>query len=237
MLSVEVAMNILDRYLGQFVAPEARTMDTLHLITLTSLYLALKLTTAERPAPQVFVRLSRSKFTVRQVEEAELVILQGLNWHVNPPVAETFANIYTQVLAEVYPRDLLMRVKAATLALIRSTIADYVWVRFQPSTVAMGALSLSLHRECMGAPDSYPSPLAELHRRGVYVHQMGSMQCLEYLYLRGMYASTEGDLPDPPATTESTQPITSKTRAKSTRNTSPVSILKQEPVVIADADD
>ncbi|KAL7578125.1 hypothetical protein ACA910_012572 [Epithemia clementina (nom. ined.)] len=243
MLAVEVTMNILDRYLAKFVPPHERTMDTLHLFTLTSLYLALKLTTPERPAPHIFVRLSRSKFTVQDVEQAEMIIVQGLNWHVNPPVAEIFVSIYIQVLSEAYPQELWQRVEASTIDSIRTTTADYVWVRFLPSVIAMGALSLSLHQESMGSPDRYPSPLAELHRRGIYVNQMGSMQCLEYLYLRAMYASTKAeDRPDlSQQLMQNAKSASAKNRTNSnespTRNTSPVSILKQDPVVIADEED
>ena len=236
MLSVEVTMNIMDRYLGLYVPPEERTMDTLHLLTLTSLYLALKLTTLERPAPHIFVRLSRSKFTVAQVEEAEMKIIRGLNWQVHPPSAETFAHLYIQVLSKVYPKEILRRVEASTMASLRATVSDYVWVRFLPSVIAMGALSLSLHQESMiESPDLYQSPLAELHHRGVYVHQMGSMQCLEYFYLRAMYASAEEDRQDLPQLIMKAKSGSLKNRSiKSTRNTSPVSIIKDDPVIIAD---
>ena len=233
MHSAEVTINILDRYMALHVPPEERTMDTMHLLTLTSLYLALKLTTSDRPAPQMFVRLSQSKITAKQVEEAELRVIYGLSWYINPPSAETFAHYYIKVLSEVYPQEILQRVEATTMAYIRSTISDYVWVCFLPSMIAMGALSLSLHEFAIGSPDCFPSPLAELHQRGVYVHQMGSMQCLEYFYRRGMCIPDEGE--DPPRRVQPTNPRSAKSGGSdSTRNISPVSIVKDDPAIIAD---
>mmetsp|Transcript_24511 Transcript_24511/g.57489 ORF Transcript_24511/g.57489 Transcript_24511/m.57489 type:complete len:342 (+) Transcript_24511:74-1099(+) len=186
--SVEVAMNILDRYLAKFVPPHERSMDTLHLLTLTSLYLALKLTTLQRPAPEIFVRLSRSKFTARQVEATELQMMQGLDWLLHPPTTEEFAQYYLAILSTVYPGDILERMEEYTLESIRGTVSDYVWVRFAPSAVAMGAVCWSLHQMGLGAADCYPSPLAELHRCDIMVHQLESMQALEYFYLRAMYS-------------------------------------------------
>eukprot|EP00522_Entomoneis_paludosa_P011209 CAMPEP_0172443160 /NCGR_PEP_ID=MMETSP1065-20121228/3466_1 /TAXON_ID=265537 /ORGANISM="Amphiprora paludosa, Strain CCMP125" /LENGTH=364 /DNA_ID=CAMNT_0013193289 /DNA_START=54 /DNA_END=1148 /DNA_ORIENTATION=+ len=231
--SVEIAMNILDRYLAKYVPSQQRSMDCLHLLTLTSLYLALKLTTLQRPAPEIFVRLSRSKFTARQVEETELQIMQGLGWLVHPPTAEEFAQYYLSVLSTVYPEEVLQRMEENTLASIRSSLSDYVWVRFAPSVVAMGAISWSLHQLGLGSADCYPSPLAELHRYGIYVHQMDSMQALEYFYLRAMYSASkeQGEQLIQPSSM-----ISSRKRPAPVgdRNTSPVSIIKDNPAVIED---
>lgn len=229
--SVEVAMNLLDRFLAKYVAPEQRTMDCLHLLTLTSLYLALKLTTLERPAPEVFVRLSRSKFSVGQVERMEVKMMQGLGWLLHPPTAEEFADKYFTILADAYPAEIFRRVKDYTLESIRSTLSDYIWVRFAPSVVAMGALSWSLHRVGVDTADCYPSPLAELHRYGIYVHPFDSVRTLEYFYLRSIYSALKDG--------EQGVQSSSLSRKRSApdngpRNSSPVSIIKENPAVIED---
>mmetsp|Transcript_13990 Transcript_13990/g.18237 ORF Transcript_13990/g.18237 Transcript_13990/m.18237 type:complete len:380 (+) Transcript_13990:128-1267(+) len=233
MYSVEVAMNILDRYLAKHIPSDERTMECLHLLTLTSLYLALKLITPQRPAPNVFVRLSRSKFTTSQMEETELKIMQGLGWLLNPPTAEEFARYYIQALAPVYPAEILHGMEEFTLTSIRTTLSDYMWIRYPPSAVAMGALSWSLHQVGIGSSLCYPSPLSELHRNGIYVHQIDSMQVLEYFYIRTMYSANE-EVAVPPSAVLSRKRSAPGSAAGPRNSLSPVSIIKDNPIVIED---
>lgn len=212
--SVEITMNILDRYLSSFVGPEERTMETLHLLTLTCLYLSLKLTTLQRPAPSVFVRLSRSRFLAAELERTELLILQGLQWNVHPPTALEFLTLYIQTLAELYPPDVLQALESSAADAIHATFSDYVWVRFTPSVVAVAALSWSVYHFSVGG---HANPITELHHRGIPIPIPKFMQALEYFYIRCMYASSRGDV---------------RTKAA----LSPISILDDDPVVIHDED-
>lgn len=179
--SVEVAMNLMDRYLAKHVPPEKRTMKCLHLLILTSLYLALKLTTPQRPPPGIFVRLARAQFTIAQMEATELALLRGLDYFVHPPTAEDYVHAMLDAVL-VYPAHILQHVEQSTCQILRKTLGDYMWVQYPPSAVALGAISWSLYQ----CPDFYnhavyPSPLTELHRVGVMVDAAQATQVWQYL--------------------------------------------------------
>lgn len=85
-------------YLDQCTAIKTKTKGpgvTRHeyqLISLTSLYLAIKLYgrldhSPLRPTIESFVNLSNGKFSIEDIEDKEIEMLQLLNWHVNPSSA------------------------------------------------------------------------------------------------------------------------------------------------------
>ena len=99
--AVAVALNYVDRFMVTYNRDKIQTSFTrekYQLLTITSLYLAIKLhgsapddtTIFARPTIQVFVELSRKRFTGAEIEAMERSILQKLEWKLNPPLAINF---------------------------------------------------------------------------------------------------------------------------------------------------
>ena len=92
---VSVAVNHLDRYLS--ACPSAIEKSSFQLLSLTCLYLAIKLNEIKvlkipesKSTMDTLHQLSRGYFTLKDMEDMECDILQRLQWHVHPPTSQQF---------------------------------------------------------------------------------------------------------------------------------------------------
>jgi hypothetical protein len=157
---VAIALNYIDRFMVFDQKSETSTpvgKREYQLLTLTSLYLAIKLhgdpsdaaKAGTRIPLRVFVDLSQNRFTGADIEQMELNILESLRWRVNPPMSITFVKCFLQFLPGWQTRDGLPhsshRMKCAIYERARylteiSVCTSEFCFRFEPSLIAYAAI-------------------------------------------------------------------------------------------------
>ena len=161
--AVAIALNFVDRFMVTYNRDNIQTPFTrerFQLLTVTALYLAIKLhgasfdatTTFAMPTLQVFVELSRNRFTGTEIEQMERSILTQLQWKLNPPLTVNFVARLMKLLpswqAEAGP-DACRCIRASLyemsryMAEISICLSDFSLV-LSPSVVAFAAILTSL---------------------------------------------------------------------------------------------
>lgn len=113
--AVAIALNYVDRFMVTYNCDNQTpfSREKFQLLTVTALYLAIKLhgaspdsTTAfAMPTLQVFVELSRNRFTGADIEEMEQTILLRLKWKLNPPLPINFVKYFMMLLPSWQTED------------------------------------------------------------------------------------------------------------------------------------
>jgi Cyclin, N-terminal domain len=89
--TVEIAMSYLDRFL--LTPPGHHTLhdrSLYQLAAMASLYTAVKIHEPEAMDPKLVSNLSRGTYSTKDIEEMELIILQALQWRLNPPTTLSY---------------------------------------------------------------------------------------------------------------------------------------------------
>jgi Cyclin, N-terminal domain len=89
--TVEIAMSNLDRFL--LTPPGLHTLQdrsVYQLAAMASLYTAVKIHEPEAMDPKLVSNLSRGTYSPKDIEEMELIILQALQWRLNPPTTLSY---------------------------------------------------------------------------------------------------------------------------------------------------
>ena len=160
---VGTCTNLLDRYLTiYFGATAAKGVPAINkkefqLVTMSCLYLAMKLKGQTRIPLEYMVQLSRGTMNVIQLQDMEMELLSQLSWLVNPPTAFDFLKHYLQLLQPEVSSDsqFLDHMDGKTMTcrsprltaledlaafLVELSVLDYYFVNFRASTVALAAL-------------------------------------------------------------------------------------------------
>jgi len=148
--TVAIATCYFDRFLASENAAEALTnTDLFQLAAMTCLYTAAKIHEPESFEPWMLSKMSRGLYQPEQVEKMEMVILQAIQWRVNPPTAMAFCREYLACLPETY---LTQAAKTAVHDLckfqVELSVRMYQFVPVKASVIAMAALLNAL--ESMG---------------------------------------------------------------------------------------
>mmetsp|Transcript_20943 Transcript_20943/g.36041 ORF Transcript_20943/g.36041 Transcript_20943/m.36041 type:complete len:322 (+) Transcript_20943:105-1070(+) len=148
--TVSIAMNCVDRFVSKNGAlPQAQV--ALHdraeyqLVTITALYVAIKLNERVTFSSKDFAALSRGTYAVEEIEDMETQVLHGLSWRLCPPTSLQIANQILVLVSHQVEMNLLMR---GTLNFIRDEVAfqtenavrDYFSAIQRPSTIAFAAI-------------------------------------------------------------------------------------------------
>lgn len=144
--SVEISLSYLDRFLltpPGLAALQDRSV--FQLAAMASLYTAVKIHEPEAMDPKLVSQLSRGTYSPEDVEEMERVILQALQWRVNPPTALSFVReFYNLIPAEAMSET--ARSISYDITKFQTELAvsesDFVWVK--PSVTAYCSLMISL---------------------------------------------------------------------------------------------
>lgn len=100
--TVALAMSFYDRFLVTIEDDEC-TDNFVSLLSLTSLYLAVKLGNRRHKKVSAFAALSAGRFSVKDIENMEEHILCRLDFLLNPPTCPMFAHLFIEALpAETY---------------------------------------------------------------------------------------------------------------------------------------
>jgi hypothetical protein len=141
-----IAMNYLDRYmLTEQGAAAWVDRKLFQLAAMTCLYTAVKIHAPEAMDPKLVSTLSRGAYSTVEVEAMEVVVLNALQWRVNPPTALAFVRQFLELI----PADVVdhsMRETAYDITKFQTELAltEHDFVAVKASTIAFGSLMNSL---------------------------------------------------------------------------------------------
>lgn len=160
------------------------------LLTLTSLYLAIKLHGelsnsddrhgGMRPSLQVFVHLSRDGFTAADIEHMERKLLNSLQWRVNPPMPVSFIKCLLSFLpswrsSEQHRVKFAIYEMARYLAEISVCNATFSTL-FQPSVLAYASILASVDALSRDASLSSFPPIRVIDK---FIYRISSVTSLD----------------------------------------------------------
>lgn len=98
--TAEIAISYLDRFLASphFGCQALQNKRLFQLASTTCLYVAVKIHELKAMTPSLLADLSHGIFTAKDVESCELVLLQTLQWRLNPPTSLSFVRKYMELL-------------------------------------------------------------------------------------------------------------------------------------------
>lgn len=143
--TVAISINIFDRYL----ASKGNSCDgsAALLVSLTTLYIAIKAHERKKIKLSTLVDLSRSQFSAEDIENMELEILKSLQWFIHPPTPVDFISFYVKFLppsVSVPTRHNLFELSRYNVEL---AVCDPFLVDALPSTIAFSAILNVLEKE------------------------------------------------------------------------------------------
>jgi len=130
---VSYAMSYFDR-----IVPHYGINDTIvQLVSMTCLYLAIKVHCPKKISVQSMVSLSRGSFRDDQVVKMERIILHGLNWHLNPATPHLFLEIFFETSQENASMD---EIKDSATYLLELAVCDSFFMNKKASSIARAAI-------------------------------------------------------------------------------------------------
>ena len=148
--TVEISMSYLDRFLETQDGREAIACRTTYqLASMTALYIAVKIHCAEALTPQLLAELSQGAYNDEQFEEMERIMLQAIQWRVNPPTGTCFV----QETLDILPPCLFQteEIRQTVLDLSKSqaewAVGDYDLLSVRRSVVAFAAIHNALKHQ------------------------------------------------------------------------------------------
>eukprot|EP00538_Stauroneis_constricta_P013548 CAMPEP_0119546296 /NCGR_PEP_ID=MMETSP1352-20130426/781_1 /TAXON_ID=265584 /ORGANISM="Stauroneis constricta, Strain CCMP1120" /LENGTH=321 /DNA_ID=CAMNT_0007590985 /DNA_START=107 /DNA_END=1072 /DNA_ORIENTATION=+ len=141
--TVAVAISYLDRFLAS-AAGRAVLKDRtqFQLAAMTCLYTAVKIHEPEAMEPKLIASLSRGAFTPQQVERMEVMILNAIQWRVNPPTAVAFCQLLLDHLSlGAHEQTAIMDLAKFQTEL---AVSDYAFVSVAQSSIGFAAFMNAL---------------------------------------------------------------------------------------------
>jgi Cyclin, N-terminal domain len=148
--TVEIAMSYLDRFLQTPSGVDAMNCRTIfQLCAMTALYLAVKINCAEALTPKLLAELSQGSYEADQFENMEQIMLDALEWRVNPPTGASFVREIVNALPESLFTNEEIRQTVIETARIQAewAMGDYEFITVKKSVVAFAAVANSLRRQ------------------------------------------------------------------------------------------
>lgn len=112
---VALTMNIIERYCHS--SQSSTTMDdkgevksTIQLVTLSSLYIVLKVSCQKTIEFDSFLSLGRNAFTKEQIETMEMTIMDAIEWRISIPTTKLFTSHFLVLLRKVLFRTAIQNV-------------------------------------------------------------------------------------------------------------------------------
>lgn len=151
--TVEIALSLLDRYTA--MDKQARTDRRYYqLVSLASLYTAIKVHAQSVVSAELVSRLSAGTFSADQVKEMERTMLGALDWHVNPPTSISILRLLTELIIakKIVVDDEQTRTTLFDISKVQLELAwqDPSLSKTRASTLAVASLLNTL--ESLGLP-------------------------------------------------------------------------------------
>lgn len=137
--TVSISISFLDRY----VSKRRVNKKLFQLASVTTLYLAIKLHEREKFTMSHMLKLSRSGFSVKQMEAMEMSMFAALSWHLHPPTPFSFVRDLVPMLISSHTcASPAVRYNILDIArfLTELSVCEYFFVTMKPSSIALAAL-------------------------------------------------------------------------------------------------
>jgi Cyclin, N-terminal domain len=144
--TVEIAMSYLDRFCCTALGITARTDRKIYqLAAMTCLYTACKIHEPEAMDPKLVSNLSRGAYSPKEVEEMESMIVEALQWRLNPPTSLSFV----RQLLDLIPLNVIsQQIRQAAYDITKYqtelAVSEREFIQVKGSTIAYGALMNAL---------------------------------------------------------------------------------------------
>ncbi|KAL3765057.1 hypothetical protein ACHAWU_009425 [Discostella pseudostelligera] len=146
--TVAVAMDMVDRFLSNKSSTVAmdvrRDRFQFQLLTITALYVSIKITMKDALGSDFFASISRELYPVQEIEAMELILLQELSWYISVPTYVQMAR-HILTLVSIHAHVTFEQTKWAAILdeveyQAELAVRDYHFVTQRPSTVAVAAI-------------------------------------------------------------------------------------------------
>jgi len=165
-------------YSDRFLQNETRGREFLddtekyQLLCIASLYTAIKIHEPASITPKAFAEISRDQYTAEELEETEQLLLDTLDWRVNPPTSLEFVRNYLELL----PVGLLdEETKATAYILARAqterALGEYSFVTVEASKIAFSCVQNALEVLGFGDNNALYCLAAKMDRDYLYFDQ------------------------------------------------------------------
>ena len=135
---VACAISFLDR----FVEKCGCDRTAFKLAAMTSLYIATKTLNGKPISINTLAELSRGEFTGSHIAEMELIMLDTLQWKLNPPTTQAFIR---HILLLMPSRRNIDLVYERAIFLAELSVYDYAFVPHDRLLIALGATMVAIH--------------------------------------------------------------------------------------------
>jgi len=136
--TVAISLDLFDRFLAT-KGNKCKGSCAL-LISLTTLYIAVKINESKKIKLSTLTHLSRGQFDSQDIEKMEVKILKALSWLVHPPTVVDFIH---QIL-KLLPVQIRQPVRYKIFELSRYTaelsVCDPFFIEYPPSMIAFAAI-------------------------------------------------------------------------------------------------
>jgi hypothetical protein len=136
--TVAISIDLFDR----FIATRGNRCDgdLALIISLTTLYIAIKIHERKRIKLSTLTQLSRGQFRAKDIELMELDILQALSWLVHPPTVSEFVTLYLKFLPPEVQGPVRSEIFEQTRYLGELAVCDPFFIEHDSSTIAFAAI-------------------------------------------------------------------------------------------------
>ena len=149
---VACAVSFLDR----FVERCGCDRTAFKLAAMTSLYIATKTLNGKQISIHTLAELSRGEFTGDHIAEMELIMLETLEWKLNPPTIQSYIR---HILMHMPSRKNFDMIYSHATFLAELSIFDYVFVPHDRIIIALGAVMIAIN----GAMDTTLSEFVKIN--------------------------------------------------------------------------
>lgn len=143
---VATSMSHYDRFMALInrTGVERISSRFVSLVSLTSLYLAVKVDMRRHIPIRMFVTLSAGRYTMEDIISMEKEIISVLDWKLHPPTQQNFVHLFLEMLpvAEYLKNDIFERAEYNT----EISLCSYHLSTFASSTVAFASILLALEK-------------------------------------------------------------------------------------------
>ena len=142
-----IGMSYLDRFMSLPVPLVKRARynrRAYHLVAMSCLYIAVKITEPQALSVSMISTLSRGVYSVDDIVACEKTILTSLRWKVNGPTPVQFIKYFLQLLPIAADSSVESKLFATSCLEVELATLDYACIPLRSSTVATAAILNSL---------------------------------------------------------------------------------------------
>mmetsp|Transcript_28279 Transcript_28279/g.46396 ORF Transcript_28279/g.46396 Transcript_28279/m.46396 type:complete len:208 (-) Transcript_28279:273-896(-) len=139
---VSIALSYFDRYLSCHTSKDRTSFQ---LVSMTSLYLAVKLHSTRKISASSMSSLSKGCFRVDQILKMEICIIKSLRWHLNPPTPSMYLNVVNPLFdISVIDPQASFEITELSRYLLELSVCDAYFIDKKPSSIAYAAISVAM---------------------------------------------------------------------------------------------